>query len=164
MKDIFWLFDLNPNKIYEEMVECSHRRCKGNTDITLFKQEVLETILNRLLGQNWTHEIPCHKENNLNIDRRMTHPETGTSKHESKPDLEAKSKLQISVIKENSSEETLNLSDTIKTNKIKLNLSEGTFKQSKTIGLSEVPEAFLERTPLNVNSYELTFHNKAPLI
>ena len=31
IKDIFKLFNLNPTKIYEEMIECKHRRCKGHT-------------------------------------------------------------------------------------------------------------------------------------
>ena len=57
IKNIFGLFNLYPSKIYEEMIECSHQRCKGHSDITLFRLKIIETILNRLLGKDWDNDI-----------------------------------------------------------------------------------------------------------
>ena len=44
------------------MMECSHKRCKGHSDITLFRLKIIETILNRLLGQDWDNDISCNWE------------------------------------------------------------------------------------------------------
>ena len=46
IKNIFGLFNLYPSKIYEEMIECGHQRCKGHSDIKLFRLKMIETILN----------------------------------------------------------------------------------------------------------------------
>ena len=56
IKYIFKLFNLKPTKIYEEMVECKHKRCKGHTNLTRFRQEILKVILNRLLSPNWEED------------------------------------------------------------------------------------------------------------
>ena len=39
IKDIFKLFNLNPTKIYEEMMECKHKRCKGHTNLSEFRKK-----------------------------------------------------------------------------------------------------------------------------
>ena len=57
IKNIFGLFNLYPSKIYEEMIECGHQRCKGHSDIKLFRLKIIETILNRFLGKGWDNDI-----------------------------------------------------------------------------------------------------------
>ena len=62
IKNIFRLFNLYPNKIYEEMIECGHQRCKGHSDIKLFRLKIIETILNRLLGKSLDKDISYNWE------------------------------------------------------------------------------------------------------